>query len=224
MSIDSDFSYTPIPIPTTLGETLRGLFSHASTVILASLAVGLIVTRIIMGNWTSADLIGPLLILCFWPFQEWLIHVHLLHYKPRKIFGKVRDFPLANKHRQHHKTPNDLSDITIKWQVYPIVVPVLFALNFLIYPSPELAVGALATFFTLAFNYEWSHYLAHVNWQPPLEYYRRRQRQHRLHHFRHEQMWWGVSMGLADTVLGTSPEPHEVQRSPTINNVHGLFS
>ncbi len=224
MSVEKDFSYTPIPIPTTFGETLRGMFSHASSIILTVLSLGLISTRIAMGNWTPADLIGPLLILAFWPFQEWIIHKHLLHFKPRKIFGKMRDFPLANKHRAHHKTPNDLSNITISWKVYPVVIPVLFALNFWLYPRPELAVGALATFFTLALNYEWSHYLGHVNWRPASAYYRRRQRLHRLHHFRHEQMWWGVSMGLGDVVLGTAPNPNEVDRSPTINNVHGLFS
>ena len=40
-------------------------------------------------------------------------------------------------------------------------------------------------------------------------------REHRYHHFRNENFWWGVSMGLGDRLLGTAPAVEDVGRSGT---------
>ena len=64
--------------------------------------------------------------------------------------------------------------------------------------------------------------MAHVRWTPALSYYRRRQRMHRLHHFRNENLWWGVSTGIGDLVLGTAPDAADAPRSPTVYNVNGM--
>ena len=40
------------------------------------------------------------------PFTEWVIHVYVLHWRPREIAGKKRDLYLAYKHRLHHQDPN----------------------------------------------------------------------------------------------------------------------
>jgi hypothetical protein len=67
------------------------------------------------------------------------------------------------------------------------------------------------------------HFLAHIPWCPsgPLlgAYYQRRVREHRYHHFRNENFWWGVSMGLGDRVLGTAPKVEEVGRSGTTSTL-----
>lgn len=210
------------PIPATASETVRALYSHASPIILTALAVGLLVFRIYLGNWHWTDLIAPTLILALWPFLEWAIHVYILHARPLKIFGRELELRVARVHREHHRDPTDLSDITINLEVFPTVVPALIALAYWLFPSTELATGALAMFFLLSLHYEWCHFVAHVRWTPPLAYYRRRQQLHRLHHFRDEQKWWGVSMGLGDVVLGTAPDARSTPRSPTVHNVNGL--
>lgn len=209
-------------IPTTFGETVRDLYSHASPMILTVLAVGFVSARVVLGNWSAADLVAPIVLLLIWPILEWLIHVYILHLRPQTIFGKTIDLSVSRSHREHHSKPTDLTDITINLEVYPVVVPLLAGLVFWLFPSVELAVGALAMFFTLALHYEWNHFIGHVNWSPPLEYYRRRQRMHRLHHFRNEQLWWGVSTGIGDLMMGTAPDAKSVERSPTADNVHGL--
>ena len=33
-----------------------------------------------------------LAIVAYFPFNEWLIHVFMLHYRPRKVFGRTLDF------------------------------------------------------------------------------------------------------------------------------------
>ena len=209
--------------PETFLETVRALYSHASPIILTSLVLGLIGFRVYLGNWSWADLIAPVVIFCGWPFLEWVIHKYLLHARPKKIFGLPLDLRVSRVHRSHHQDPTDLSDITINLEVFPTVVPLIIGLAYWLFPTAELATGALATFFLLSLNYEWSHFVAHVKWIPPIGYYRRRQRWHRYHHYKDEKKWWGVSMGLGDVVLGTAPDVKTVPRSPTVHNVHGLL-
>lgn len=209
--------------PATFGATLKALYSHASPIMLTCLALGFLAFRIYLGNWGWVDLIAPLAILAFWPFFEWTIHKFLLHAPPKKLFGFLPlDLRVSRVHRLHHEDPTDLSDITINLEVFPTVVPVIIGLAYWLFPTVELATGALAMFFLLSLNYEFSHFVAHVRWVPPNAYYRRRQRWHRLHHYRDEKKWWGVSMGLGDVVLGTAPDVKQTERSPTVNNIHGL--
>ncbi|MGB1544615.1 MAG: sterol desaturase family protein [Spongiibacter marinus] len=210
--------------PATASDFFKAFYGHMSPIILTALALGFTGFRVYLGNWSYADLIAPLCILAFWPIQEWLIHAYILHSKPRKIFGKTIDLSVGRSHRAHHVNPSDLSDITINKEVFPTVVPVLIALAYLLLPSVELATGALAMFFTLALHYEFCHFMGHTTWCMPVNYYRRRQRMHRLHHYRDEKLWWGVSTGLGDLLLGTAPDLKAVDKSPTVHNVHGLLS
>ncbi|MGJ8686023.1 MAG: sterol desaturase family protein [Spongiibacteraceae bacterium] len=209
-------------IPVTAAETIHDFFFHSSPIILASVTLIFLLARVYMGNWQWLDLLAPVIIFAVWPFFEWVLHVFLLHFKPRQVFGRTIDIGLARKHRAHHADPTDLSDMMISFAVFPFAVPLISGLFLYFMPTTELALSALTMFFALALNYEWSHYLGHVNWCPPIEYYRRRVRLHRLHHYRSEQMWWGVSMGMGDVVLGTAPDVKSVERSSTVNNVHGL--
>ena len=208
--------------PKTAREFFKAFYGHLSPRILTGLVIGFVGLRLYLGNWSYADWIAPLAILAFWPVLEWLIHVHLLHMKPFNVFGRTVDLNVGRTHRAHHANPADLSDITINTEVFPTVVPILIALAYWLFPSVELATGALAAFFALSLHYEFCHFIGHTAWCPPMTYYRRRQRMHRLHHYRDESLWWGVSTGLGDVLLGTAPDIKSVEKSPTVHNVHGL--
>lgn len=207
--------------PATAGHALRVFFSHPSPLILLTLTAGFCGLRVHLGNWSWADAIAPLLIFAFWPLLEWLIHVFMLHYKPVTLGGRNIDFLLPQTHREHHAEPWKLQRVFIPLHVFPLVAPALIVGTWLILPSMELTAGALAVYFALALNYEFCHYLAHIRWSPPLEYYRRRVRLHRFHHFKNENQWWGVSMGLGDVLLGTAPDPETTPRSDTTGNLLG---
>lgn len=223
--IDTAAQLGPEPMnPTTLGEFVRVFCKYLSPRILATLVIGLIGFRIYLGNWRAADLIAPLCILMFWPVLEWLIHAHLLHMKPFRIFGRTFDPNVGRTHRAHHANPAVLRTITINTEVFPVVVPLLFVLAYGLFPTVELATGALAMFFAMSLHYEFCHFIGHTTWSPQIEYYRRRQRMHRLHHYRDEKLWWGVSTGLGDVLFGTAPDAKKVEKSPTVHNVHGLIS
>lgn len=204
----------PKHLPRTAREALRTFLSTPSPLLVITMALTALAARIALGGWSVWDAVIAVALLAWWPINEWLIHVFVLHYKPRRIFGRTFDFPLPRKHRAHHADPWDLSLVFIPRHVF-FWTPPLFALIVWLAPDRGLALTFVATYLLLGVHYEWSHYLAHIGWCPPLEYYRRRVREHRLHHFRNENYWWGVSMGLGDRLLGTAPDVAQVDRSQT---------
>ena len=59
------------------------------------------------------------------------------------------------------------------------------------------------------------HYLVHTRYTPRSARYQRLWRNHRLHHFKNEHYWFGVTMLSADRLLRTAPDPESVERSET---------
>ena len=81
-------------------------------------------------------------------------------------------------------------------------------------PWGALVSGAICGY-VLVGVYEWTHYLIHTAYRPKSAAYRRIWRNHRLHHFKNEHYWHGITNTLADRVLGTDPDQREVPRSAT---------
>jgi sterol desaturase/sphingolipid hydroxylase (fatty acid hydroxylase superfamily) len=59
------------------------------------------------------------------------------------------------------------------------------------------------------------HFLIHSTYRPKGWYYRYIYRAHRLHHFRNENYWFGVTVHLGDHVLRTFPGKDDVPVSAT---------
>lgn len=207
--------------PQTAKQAFKCFFKHTSSMVLITAIIGFTGYRLYLGNFGGADLLIAAIIFAGWPVLEWLIHVVLLHNKPRKLLGREIDFLLPQTHRWHHSDPWNLKWVFIPLHVYPIVGPLLIVGAFLLLPTPALACTTLAVYFALALHYEWVHYLAHIGWCPPLSYYQRRVREHRLHHFRNEQKWWGVSMGLGDRLFGTAPAATDVDPTGNTSDIMG---
>ncbi len=161
----------------------------------------------------------PLAVLLGWPLLEWLIHVHVLHFRPRTVLGLRIDLMNARRHRAHHLDP---------WRFERAFVPVpsllLIQFTFLaiaaIGPWPALWTGA-AAITVLALRYEWVHYLCHIRYCPHSHRYRTLVQNHRRHHFKSEKHWLGVSMLGGDRLLGTDDDPGDVAHSPTVRTIHG---
>ena len=80
--------------------------------------------------------------------------------------------------------------------------------------GPSLTGAAIASLSLL--HYEWSHYLFHSKYRPRTRYYARLKRNHRLHHWRNENYWLGVTSNFGDRVIGTLPQgKSDVPLSPT---------
>ena len=201
-----------------LGKTLRVWLAHRSPRLIGIGFLTLVATRCCMGPLSWADLAAVVALFLWEPVNEWIIHAHLLHLIPKQIgpakLGLRWDLPMARRHRRHHADPWDLPNLFIP------IGAILFSLVFhgLLFwaflPAP-VAVTALATVNGIGLIYEWTHYVAHVPYRPLTPWMRTLQQRHRLHHFKNERFWLGVSSNLGDRLLRTLPDAKEVEPSPT---------
>ncbi|MGH8454701.1 MAG: sterol desaturase family protein [Nevskiales bacterium] len=204
----------PAHLPRDAYSALRTFVSITSPRLLVIMLSVLLTLRLYVGQWSFWDAVVVLALLAYWPINEWLIHVVLLHFKPRVIFGKRVDFLLPQTHRSHHADPWNLQHVFIPLHIYVGALPVYGLLAWWGWHEP-LVLTFITAHLLLATHYEWVHFLAHIPWCPNLSHYQTRVREHRLHHFRNENYWWGVSMGSADRWFGTAPDPEKVGRSGT---------
>lgn len=170
--------------------------------------------RLALGGWSWWDLLGPGVVVALQPFTEWTIHVFLLHFRPRTV-GRMRIDPLvARKHRAHHADPKDLALVFIPMPAVVGLVVGLSAVCLAALPLERGLTTLVAALCVLA-TYEWTHFLIHSVYRPRRRLYRYVWRAHRNHHFRNEHYWFGVTVHLADHLLGTFPEKTAVEVSPT---------
>lgn len=213
----------PDTLPRAAGSALRAFAAHASPRLIALFVAVLAGGRLALGNFGWGDAVVALAILAYFPINEWLIHVFMLHYRPRRLFGRTVDFYLPVTHRRHHADPWNLKWVFIPRHVHFWTLPVLALILWAGWPVKELVLTGFVTYLLLGLHYEWVHFLAHIPWCPsgPVlgAYYQRRVREHRYHHFRNENYWWGVSMGLGDRLLRTAPPVEDVGRSGTTSTL-----
>jgi Fatty acid hydroxylase superfamily len=209
----------------TLPEARRQFLRRTSPWVIGGFVVALAAMRIAIGDfdWRDAAAAGAMLVI--YPFGEWAIHVYLLHMRPVKVGERKVDTVAARAHRAHHREPNNLDMILLYWWqaafllllAVPLVVAAVGGIVGLIagpVPFRVLVTGAL-TGWVLIFLYEWTHFLIHTSYRPRSPIYRAIHRNHRLHHFKNEHFWHGVTNNVSDRVLGTNPEHREVPKSKT---------
>jgi hypothetical protein len=198
-----------------LGESLRRFTSFESARWLAGMVAGAVAVRLVLGGLTVRDLLVAAGFVAAQPFTEWVVHVAILHWRPRTILGRHVDLAVARSHRRHHQRPREERFIFIAMpaiKVFAALDAALLVLAWQVRPTIATAV-AVANVLTLA--YEWTHWLIHTDYQPRSRLYRGLWRAHRLHHFRNENYWYGVTGHLGDRVLRTNPAKEEVPLSPT---------
>lgn len=199
----------------TLAEAARAFFSFHSPRTFALVLPLLLGARAAVGGFSWADLLVIPVIAATQPFIEWLIHVYVLHFKPHTVFGRVFDLQIAKFHRAHHRDPWKLDLVFIPRRGGWIGLAIFAALWFLLSPTPQVAMSGVVGTVATAFLYEWTHYLTHTAYRPRGRLYRGLWRYHRLHHFKNEHYWQGVTTHLGDRILGTMPDHTQVPNSPT---------
>ena len=205
----------PGDTPGSLREALPVFLGHGSPRVLLCAFAGAASARIALGGWSLWDLAPVAVVVALWPLQEWLIHVFILHAKPRRIGRFTFDGRVPREHRAHHRDPWNYALLFIPFHSFGYALPILVALCTLLTPSPELALTALSCHLLLTLHYEAVHFLIHTRVTPRGGYYQRLWRNHRLHHFKNEQQWFGVTRLEADRLLRTAPAADRVPTSPT---------
>jgi len=207
----------------TLAHAAREFWRHPTPWLLSIAFVSALVARIWVGGWQYTDALVPLVVLAVFPLVEWMIHVFILHWRPRRIAGVMVDPVLARKHREHHADPRITRLIFIPLQSLAGAFAAGLLVAFLAFPRAGLGLSFLVVLFGIGVVYEWSHYLVHTDYKPKSAFYRTMYRNHRWHHFKNEHYWFAVTTpGLADRVLGTYPDPQTVPTSPTAKNLHSV--
>lgn len=175
------------------------------------------VVRLMVGGWTWID--GTILVitLAATGIVEWVLHLHLLH--ASESAWTSRRLGTGSGHRRHHLDPPDLEWLLLR-RTDAIVFAILIAVASVLWAVPVMivlgtrfdGVGVFAPTLTAILcaylalgHYEWTHLLEHSRYRPRTRYYRRLVRNHRLHHFRNENYWLGITSNLGDRLLGTYP-------------------
>ena len=174
-------------------------------------------------GWSIWDLVAVGIVIALVPFVEWFIHLVVLHAKPRTVRGLVIDPGIG--HREHHLNP-----ATVNWVLLRGIDAALFqvinaGVVVVVVGGPLWLLGAnvvgpVLTGVVVAVlglgHYEWSHFLFHTAYRPKSRYYRRLKSNHRLHHWRNERYWLGITTNFGDRVLRTYPSSRSaVPLSPT---------
>jgi sterol desaturase/sphingolipid hydroxylase (fatty acid hydroxylase superfamily) len=206
----------------SLAQVGGEFWRHPSPWLISSFLLLSAVARLIVGGGSWWELAIPGALVALFPVIEWLIHVGILHWRPRRVAGLEVDSLLARKHREHHADPRDLPLVFIPWQVLTWLLPAYVVVALLAVPSRPAAWSLLVSVYALKFGYEWTHYLIHSDYRPRHGLYRAVWRNHRLHHYKNEHYWFTVtSSGTADRLFGTYPDPDSVPTSSTAKNLHG---
>ena len=191
--------------------------------LLAAVAVA-VVARVLVGQWSWRDALLVIGVIAAQPFVEWIIHRYLLHLPPFRLFGREIELYGAVQHRHHHELPSDLDRVLLGPIEAVSFLAQIAAANALVIWGYVAVVGghfvplwltATGLCYMGLLRYEWSHFLIHTPYVPKTRWYRTIWRNHRLHHYKHEGYWMGVSSNFGDRVLGTNPDQRTIERSPT---------
>lgn len=202
----------------------REFARHRSPQVLTAAIIAVAAARIVAGHWSWHDALVPPTLMILQPFLEWVIHKYLLHLPPVQIRGRSFELISSAEHRRHHEQPSDLDLVLLTGpealifllQIAAVSAGVVVIARLILGgPFLPLALTATGCSYLGLLRYEWSHFLIHTPYVPKSKWYRAIWRNHRLHHYKHEGYWLGVSSNLGDKILRTNPDAREVPRSAT---------
>lgn len=205
----------------SLGAAWRAFWRAPSPWMISSFVAASVLTRVAAGPGAWWELLIPVGLLAAFPLIEWVIHVCILHWRPRSVGPVEIDSLLARKHREHHADPRDLPLVFIPWRALVWLLPAYVLVAWLTTPSTTSMLTLLVSVYGIKLGYEWTHYLVHSDYRPRSRWFRSVWRNHRLHHYKNEHYWFTVTTaGTTDRLLGTYPDPASVQTSPTVRSLH----
>jgi hypothetical protein len=203
-------------------STKRDVFASfraaPSAQVMAVLVTAALIARISIRAVSWADVLVLGVSVTLLGVVEWGIHLFLLH-APVDSY-RMRVLKTGIGHRQHHIDPGDLDFlllgpvdtavfgvmIAVGTGAFTLALSLLFAAAF---DTPSVTgpvlTGILFAYVSLV-HYEWTHLLVHTRYRPKTRYYQRLARNHRLHHYRNERYWLGVTSNLGDRIFRTYPK------------------
>lgn len=196
----------------SLGQIWAVFRRSGSPRLLMLIGLVLVAARLAVGGFGRGDLVAIVVTLALTGSVEWVIHKYLLH-APVDSF-RMTTLKTGRGHREHHLEPDSLGWILLS-PADVVAFIVSFAAFSALWGLPLFAViGAdlgrsYLSALTLAalglLHYEWTHLMVHTRYRPSTRFYASLARNHRLHHFRNEDFWLGVTSNSGDRLLRTLP-------------------
>jgi MFS family permease len=208
----------------SLGECWRSFIARPSPPLLLASILIAAVLRGLLGSFSWRDLVVVAALIALTPIVEWAIHVFLLHCKPFQLRGRRIELVAAREHRAHHEAPALLEGVLLpRYAVLVFVAQIALTVWVLSFPlhlvlgGHRLAYAAAGLLVSLSVlgAYEWCHFLIHTPYRPRGRYFRSIWCGHRLHHYKNEHYWFGVTSTVGDLVLRTAPAQSSVAKSGT---------
>jgi hypothetical protein len=196
----------------TKRETAAVYVGRGSAQVLIGVALVLIAARLVVGGFGRGDLIVPIVTVAISGTTEWIIHKFLLHAPDDSWTSRTLGTGVG--HKQHHLDPTDLDWLLLRGIDAGVFITALGAVT-AAWTLPLMWITGSALFgpFLIGWacaaiglaHYEWVHLLVHTRYRPRWPYYRGLARNHRLHHYRNERYWLGVTSNTGDRLLRTYP-------------------
>ena len=214
----------------TTKRAILGEFARRGSARVLGVAVAVLAAaRATVGDFGRGDLLAIGVTVLITGSVEWTIHTHLLH-APEDSWVS-RTLHTGDGHRQHHLDPPDVDWILLRTVDAAVFVAMfgLFTAAWsvpLMWASGSSVTGGFLTAYLCAaaglLHYEWVHLMVHTRYRATSRYYRNLDRRHRLHHFRNEHYWMGVTSHTGDRLMRTLPrERTDVPLSPTARTLAG---
>jgi hypothetical protein len=212
-------SLTKATLPTRSNEltskraTAQVYIAHGSARVLSAAAAVLAAARLFVGDFGRGDAIVFGMTLLLAGPVEWIIHKFLLHADDDA--WTTRRLGTSVGHKQHHIDPTAIESLMLRGIDAAVFVTMFGFVTAswvlpLMWVTGSAFLGPFLTAWCLAAvglaHYEWVHLLVHTKYRPTSRYYKRLDRNHRLHHFRNENYWLGVTSNLGDRLLRTYPK------------------
>jgi sterol desaturase/sphingolipid hydroxylase (fatty acid hydroxylase superfamily) len=133
----------------------------------------------------------------FWSLTEYILHRFAFHHHPETERGRKINYIL---HGNHHEYPRDKERLFM-----PAAPSLIIASGFCLVFYLVMGQYAFPFFpgFMLGYLiYGTMHFAIHA-WNPPFKWMKGLWRNHHLHHYKHDDMGFGVSSTLWDHIFGT---------------------
>jgi 4-hydroxysphinganine ceramide fatty acyl 2-hydroxylase len=201
-------------------EALKIYFGRAEIIFYWLLALVSLTYIITTGSLLKYWYLSFIIILLS-PFIEYFSHQYFLHFpmpKNREKFKFLFNF-LDNIHYIHHRDPKNVDYIFAQaWLTLPVLVMDV-SIAYLITGSLEMTLVIITFMMFYYLLYEWTHFLAHSNYNPKNRYSSYMKKYHLLHHYKNENYWYGITNPLGDIIFGKYKNPDTVEKSPTVKSL-----
>ena len=133
----------------------------------------------------------------FWSLVEYVLHRFLFHHTPETEKGKRINYVL---HGNHHEYPRDKERLFMPAVPSLLIASAFFLVYYLI--LGQQAIPFFPGFMLGYLLYGSMHYAIHA-WSPPFKWMKGLWRNHHLHHYKNDDLGFGVSSTIWDHVFGT---------------------